>query len=333
MKTLFLLLSLCAQLAFAESERPLVRSAAVSEIEYRAYLLSEPQYFAVSRALLTERPTADKARELRERYEEAERTYISADLLKAHSVFLQVTELAFQDDWSAAQRAMIFHAYLRAAQTAQNPELRQNLLRDAGRFDFKNKIDEKLFPPPLVEEFKIIKSEETLVPVTLSRAFAPFSYALLNGETIDLKKFVLRVPAGDFRLTLISDSLKPVTQVLTASQLKLWQPSHEFFATGTCETPVITNGIPNRAETLYEHDCIVNKSKIATATPTLIEQTLQNREPYLRDKNNPTKRTEFYKNKWLWGAIGVVAAVIAIDQNHDRGNGRGTTEPTVKEGF
>jgi hypothetical protein len=198
---------------WASDDVALIKAPEISDIEFKAYILSHASFTPVSRRLTVARPAANNAQELRLRFETAERSYIGADVATAYQAFVSLADLAFVDDWSEAQRATIFYAFLRAAQTAPNIERRNELLRAAARFNTKAEIDAKLFPPPLVEEFKIVKSEESLVPIILGRAFTAYSVALLNGEIIELKKFALRVPAGEFRITLISDSLRPVTRV------------------------------------------------------------------------------------------------------------------------
>jgi hypothetical protein len=316
--------------AFAAYETPLTRSPFLSEVEFRAFLLSEPDYKAASLEILKNRPIKESAQLVRERYEAAERAFISADVINSHQTYLEVSEMAMSDDWSAAQRAMIFHSFLRAAQTASTLETRRELLQKAVRFSANEKIDKKLFPPPLVEEFDFIKSQEQMTPVVLPKSFKSYSYAILNGEVSELKSYMLRVPAGEFRLTLISDHLAPVTRVMSANELKSWQPKSDSLVAGGCDTAQFHSQLPANSAALFQGDCVARKNQMPNAPPTLLEQTLQNRDPYLNMKANSSPA--FYKNKWFWGAMGVIAVAVAIDQNRDRERSS-QPEPTVKDGF
>lgn len=331
MRYLNLLILNLAFFKMAVAATPLVRTSEVSEVEYRAFLLSDASYQAISLELIKNRPQKNLSLSLRERYETAERTFISDDLQKAHLSFLEVTEMSYQDDWNEPQRAIITHAYLRAAQTAPFPDIQINLLTNACRFNHEAMIDRQLYPPPLVEEYLKICRSLNFVTLLVPQQFKSYSYALINGRLINLSQSTLVVPPGEFRITLISDLRAPITRILSAGALASWSPQSDLLVKGDCKNPQFHSTVPVKTSALFSGDCIAEKNVgEINNTLTLLERSLLSTNASLKTQRN--LENSFYHNKWFWGAMGVLTAAIVIDHQRHKDR-RSAPEPTVKEGF
>ncbi len=327
---IFLIINLLAGVAHAAAPKVLLQSEDVSKPDYQAFIKSEPSYKTVVDDQIDNRIFRSNEKELIADFDKAERSFLGDTVESAHLNYKRVTELALANDWTESERKLIFHCYLRAAQTAVNDEKRLDLLIGSVNFDSRQTPDEKLFPPPLVAEWQKVHLKNTTATLQLSDAFQKYDTALVNGVRVDFKRFAIRVPHGSFRLTLLSNQLQPISKVATVDEFKSWNPQSAPFVAGTCEKPNVASSAPREAVALFPGDCVSGSS---TGTSTVTATEKNNIATNLFDRNLPgpaaEKSDSVFKKPMFWGIAGAAVAFLAYSANQNKSD----PAPTHKTGF
>src|SRR5690606_35663664 len=92
-------------------------------------------------------------------YEEAGYLFLQGSPDEAHHAYIQITSLVHDADWRTVQRKMIFHSFLRAAQTSGDASKQTSLLTQAVHFNANEAGDPQLYPPPLLRELDQLRQE------------------------------------------------------------------------------------------------------------------------------------------------------------------------------
>jgi hypothetical protein len=328
---LFLILTSICNTVFATDTQPLIQSASVSPIEYEAFLKMNTQFKPVSEELASQRTYEVSSQKLPELFDEAEKSFLSEPVEVAHDKYKQVIRLALKSDWSDSERKLIFHAFLRMAQTAVNAEKRSEYLIQSRQLDSKLKPDDNLFPPPLIKDWEALQAKDIFKIVQLNKSFAAYNVAFVNGKRIDFKRFTLLVPKGDFRLTLFSNSRAPYTKILNAEKIKYVLASSAPLATGDCNNPKFNKALS--AAALYPDDCVSYGLKAKNGSLTKSDLGEFNEKSVMQNRIEARTNFEsrpFYKSGVFWTAAAAVAAYVIYKQNE---NDRDGSPATHKTGF
>src|SRR5262249_26176422 len=146
-------------------------------------------------------------------------------------------------------------------QSAPTAGERDSWLERAARQFPDIQADENLFPPPLLETFRarravVLEHAENFEPFA---QFRDYRYLLINGKRFaispDLK---IKLPDGEFRISAYSDTVAPVTERLSRTQLKSFRVQFPHLASGTCLTPSGADSIAgiNSWSVVYSADCL-----------------------------------------------------------------------------
>lgn len=323
-KCIFLILGF-SQFVYA-SPKPLIQSEEISVTEYEAFLKTEPKFKSVIETLATQRANSSIAKELAENFEAAERSFLSDTVESAHENYKKVLALALASDWTESQRQLLFHSYLRAAQTAVLEAQRQNFLDASIAFDPKSEPDEKLFPPPLVAEWRAVKKAVRSTTLQLPPRLKQFEGAFINGTKVDFKRYAIRVPARVFRLTLLSNRFEPVTRVGTVNDMRDWEPKTIPLSSGTCASPQIHTQMLEDPSVLYSDSCISTTKALGTASKAT------EMAPALFQKTNFAKETQsqdsVLKKPLFWGIVGSVVAIAAYSASRQKNDEAPATHKT-----
>lgn len=322
---LIIFIFLFSQLVQAEP-KTLIQSDDVSTTDYAAFLKTESNFRSVIETLNLQRPTSALARDLSAAFETAERSFLSETVESAHENYKKVIAMAFLGDWSDSQRQLIFHSYLRAAQTAVLEKQRRSYLEDSINFDSKLQPSDQLFPPPLVAQWHIAKKSASFATVQLPKRFRQFDAAFVNGVKFDLKRFAIRVPRKTFRLTLLSNQFEPVTKVGTYNDLGEWEPKTIPLSSGTCKDPQIHSHWISSPVVLYADGCVSNAKATETATARA-ESTpaLFGQKEFMAE---PRPATSVFKKPLFWGIVGTVVAVAAYSASRQKDDSAPATHKT-----
>ena len=320
------------------SAKLLIQSGSLSNIEYEAFLKTHPEYEPVMSVWLENPAYEVSSRSLRQAFDEAEKSFLSEPVEVAYDKYKQVPTLAFKSDWSDSERQLIFHAFLRVAQTAINEKKRMEYLKLSKQFDSKLRPDDNLFPPPLIKEWDSLQAKDLFKIIQLNKSFSAYSVGFINGRKIEFKRFTVLVPKSDFRLTLLSNSKAPFTKIVNAEKIYSVKPSSPSLVEGSCKKPEIYKGMSSSAAALFAGDCVANTEGSMLGAPGGNLPTVKNK--YLTDVSEKTlaqnrletrtsfESAPFYKSGTFWVAVGAVAAYVAYKQKEDNKDSGVATQKT-----
>jgi hypothetical protein len=154
----------------------------------------------------------------------AQEHFLKSEISRIQTEWQDVTSFAYKADWGPAQREMIQTAYMRLSQIASTPESTKKYLRAAYEFSPSYEPDDKLFPPPLVEQYQELRKSRVVQTLSMKN-FSGFSILYVNGVRTDIESTdAIEIAAGPKRMTLLSPMYTPVTRVLDAESLLTFNP-------------------------------------------------------------------------------------------------------------
>ena len=152
--------------------------------------------------------------------------------------FKQITDLALSADWTEEDRRIIFYSFLRQAQGEEDLEKRKALLLSASGFIlFDNEglkdSDKGLFPPPLMEELRLMKKQANFLSLDWEKIFPDHEILLINGRQIQ-KDIEVKIPQAFYRVSAFSSSHRPWSKNLSLSDLLLQDARTKSLTKGSC---------------------------------------------------------------------------------------------------
>jgi hypothetical protein len=282
------------------------------------------KYETFSEYYLETHPQQKNVENLLNEFESAQKYYLVKSKELAIQNYEKVISFSDMDDWRDIHRKIIFLSYIRMSEL--NPENQKTWILKALSFSMdtdprKLDLDKKTIKKIL--DLKNSLKQTPGMAQTISWQVGPlkrdFSYILINGHIIDLKKIeTVKIPSGKFRLTFLSDIYKPQTLQVSSQQIPLLIPTRIPFVSGNCEKPYVNNEgeILSDISIYYSRDCIkdqigkkflVTSPALPNSTPNLLT-TAKYKEP-------------IYKKNWFWvaaGILGSVALIYVVHKNDEK---------------
>ena len=306
----------------------MVRAPQTPIEEFDAYLQTENITSYSKVQLLQIQNQSSDIKMLSSLLEQAQRSFIKGHLRQSGDYFQAIVQEAYKKDWLEEAQNIIFYSYLRLAQIEwkENPDA---FLHSAILFSPSLKPDPSLFPPPLIQKLNEIKNSQPQLLVSLKGIFPFHEIILINGK-IFLKDRI-KLPYGKYRVTALSSSHQPWSQVISLSEMVQKRILTPPWAGGTCKKPSVLKNI-KKENILYPNFC-----KWEFAFETLKEKkSLEEKTSNTRIQKNIEQGIEVsIKNlnhkKWIWVGIAITGVVIGlvILSNKDRT----PSKPTVRKGF
>ncbi len=254
--------------AFGSSDAvPLLRSAEVTAVE------SEGFAEAMQRQLISQ--SLDQAPEgatdkLGILLQHAQESWLSGSIDSARENFAKMIEQALREDWRAPERETIVYAMMRLAQVSKNDFERDGILRRALVFAPDARIDEDLFPPPLVQRFQDLKnaggeaserpSKKGVIRIRLKSIFKSAEFVRINGKKYPLDSDLdLALWPGEYRVSVFSDFALPLVMIMSEDELLHFSYHPTLLASGTCREPKL-----NVASTSVKVDVLFAKGCVRT---------------------------------------------------------------------
>ena len=333
----------------AGAEPILFRAADSSELEYRARLRSEESFQTPTQAYLSQHPTPHARETLLNRFARAQGAFLNNSIGEARRHFQEVVALLPTDDWAAVDREVFVHAFLRLAQLEKGAADRDHWLEQIPRLGSEVKIQNDLFPPPVLDRLRAITREQPSLELDPARAEWPL--VLINGVSCRARACP-RFPAAEssVRLTFVSDQWVTQTVHADLGELKRLRPPKVSWVTGTCArgglTPAARELGPGRAffglecETAGRDPRPGPAESLAPPLPRVVEN--KSSLPAAAVAPVESSRRPLYKSPWVWVGLGAVAltvvAVAVASSGHHGPAGSAPVEgppapPTTTYGF
>lgn len=274
-------------------------------------------YKTFSKYYLENSPKEKNVESLLNEFENAQKYYLVKSNELARQYYEKVVSFSDLDEWKEIQRKVIFLSYIRLGELS--PQNQDDWFLQALKFSLE--IDPTKLNLSKNTLQRILELKKSFLKETITWQVSPFkgdfSYILINGHVIDLKKIeTVNIPSGKFRVTFLSDIYKPQTLQVSSQQIPLLIPTRIPFVSGTCKKPFVNNEgeILDDISIYYSKDCITNqKDKKWTAT--------EESAPSIPNFSTAKFEEPIYKKKWFLITLGVLAsaaAVYMIDKNGEK---------------
>ena len=208
--------------------------------EFKAHLkILDTSHISYAQNKLNQKRKLAKSFQLKEKLLVAQKLYLSGEEKKAIEIFQEITKLSTLADWDEEDRRIILYSFLRRAQSEEDSEKRKALLFSASDFVlFKitssNYSDYDLFPPPLMEELKLIQGKANFLSVYWKKIFPDYEIILINGKQIQINQKTI-LPQAFYRISAFSSSHQAWSHNLNLSELLSQKIKTKNLTTGPCE--------------------------------------------------------------------------------------------------
>ncbi len=262
-----------------------IKSPQMSLQEFKASVQAlGPSHISYAQNKLSKTREQIKAFQLKKKLVLAQEFYLSGEEAKAIKAFKQITDLALSADWDEEERRIILYSFLRQAQIEKDLEKRKALLLSTSNFtvfeiNSTNYPDYELFPPPLMEELKLIQRKVNFLSMNWKNIFPDHQIILINGIQIK-KNEKLKIPQSFYRISAFSSSHLSWSKKLNLSELLSQKIKTDRLTKGSCENLQI------KADWKNKNTQILNPSPC----PTSIISHLKTNSSY--GKNPSAKKFE-----------------------------------------
>ncbi len=294
-----------------------IQSPSTPNIAYEKRLVSDPKLQSYIQYLQNQ--TNKNKLTLENTFKRAQFEFLQGSLEKAADLFKQLTEMQHQARWSLTEQKIIHYAFLRLAQL--RPTDTKSWLRKAFLFNPKVKVDENLFPPPLVDHYKSLQKSTPVNVWTLPKRVENFDQVFINGRPLPKGVTFFRYRPGRVRMDLLSNIYQPVTLVTDLKDLESTKVTLHPLATGTCQAPNFHFKASQKFRLLNE-DCLSGKAAV-TGTQTLSK--------WQAATVKPEQGPSILKNKWFWVGVSVIATGLTLHSLNQK-ESQGGTAPAPPSG-
>lgn len=312
MKFLILILTLmCFTSQTLAKETVLLVSPLVKLEERDLPVQLDKDYQSFSEYYLKNYPKEKNVENLLNEFESAQKYYLVKSNELARQYFEKVVAYSDVDEWRDVHRKIIYLSYIRLSEL--NPENSEEWILSALRFSLDTDPKKLDLSKNILK--KILSLKNSFLKQTIHWAVSPFrgdfSYILINGHIVDLKKIeTIKIPSGKFRVTFLSELYKPQTYQVSSQQIPLLVPTRIPFVSGTCEKPFINNEgeIKSKIAVYYSKGCIKNHDGMRWASM----RDVQAPPAYDFTSRVTYKDEPFYKKKWFLVTMGIVATSALV---------------------
>lgn len=291
----------------------LIQAMDTSNTEYQSalHLESSAQSFSdwQKSQVLKQAPVA----ELRRLYTAAMATYLQGSLSESQKLFEKVADLRNQYHWSESARYLIFTAVLRRAQSETKSYVKQSWLNVSLEIGWDLKPDDKIFPPPLIQEWQQQRDQLQWISIHTLLSDPYLSSILINGHYYDLKKIIPRIPKLRARVTLLSNQKQSVTSIVSTDQIFEKLKWKDWIVSQKCNEPKNWEST-NRSKfrIIWPSNCQKNLDLEITQTPKALLSPVSE-GPKLKTSSN-----------WIWWGLGAIAvAYVVHSQNKQQESSSG----------
>ncbi len=288
----------------------LVQGPNVSDVQFEKHLMENPEWVSYSQFFQRQDETAHE--KLLQDFKQAQFEFLKGSLEKSKQLFESIGDRQHDHLWPSKLQKIIHYSFLRTAQLDR--EKSSYWLHQALLFNPNLTIDHQLFPPPLVEEYESLKMSHPLQVWSFPEGSNQFRSILINGRPVGNRSKFFRYRKGTVRLDFVSNQWQPVKIVSPLSQLEDSKVSAHPLAQGSCYSPQF-HTLPSTSGQfrLYDGTCVSQSSTSSTQK--------KNKDLKLPSLAAKPTRPHWYKNRWLWAGVSLVATGFVVHSLNQQKNG------------
>lgn len=297
---------LCAGSVFAEN-KIIYRAPNTSDFDFSAMKQARTDMIALDDYQLKNLVPNEIKENLRAAFIKAQVSHLNSQTAQNIELWQDVISYAFKADWQKNNREMIQMAYLRLAELSSTSIESKKWITQCFEYDPQFKPDAHLFATPTTEQYGAIRAKYIFKNFAFVRRTG-FSKILINGTLFDLlEKKPIHITNGLKRITLLSQTYKPVTRIIAAEFLNQLTPEKELAS----------------QESNYMHESEPAFDYALHSTTDFAPSIEKN----IAKDNAP----QFYKKPWFWASTATLIGAIVI-YNNSKQSDPGHT-PTHREGL
>ena len=324
--------------SYALAEPVLIQSPQTTLVEFLAYAETEPIKTYTQYQLEKNQKTARPVH-LQSLLKQAQMDFLSHEPNQSKKSFQNIADHIHSFDWNKEERKIIFYALFRLAQLEKDPKKQILLLKEALAFSMGLKVDTKLFPPPVTNQYTKVKKMATFVPLKLNKIFPLHSVVIINGRAYSHKE-ELALPYGLYRVSAFSTSHKSWTQTLSLSRLISKKLKTPALVSGSCQKPILSHQFLHEQSVriLFPNFCVWDSSlSLAKQEKNLLPTQLK-----IAEQLKAPEEEKSYLEEWIWLGVAVVVGGTAIwaltrnakpNKNPEPKPKQEPQKPVVKIGF
>ena len=291
-----------------------IQSEQTSDIRYQRHLLENPQSQSFIQYHVSQK--SDWTYELLNELKLGQFHFLNGDLKKAQKHFKKMAELQHQVNWGPKERGGIHYALMRLSQLEKDENQRQAWLKQAVAFEYNKNPDSKLFPPPLIEDYLKLRKKMVQHIWQLPKQADLFDRILINGKKQRGHSGFIKTVGAVQRVQFLSNRYLPIHYVAHPEQLGKLLVKPIPLARGNCHQPVLNTDINPGWKWVYLLDDCISDRRDSVQPHLASEKTDHKNQTYQQitvdsEKKAETK-TRFYKSKWFWVGLSVVATGFAF---------------------
>ncbi len=329
---------------FCFANETLYRSIEVSEIEFSEFQ-KQSNFTSPLQQHDNELQNSEMKKNLERLFVIAQSSFLEMTAPEAILTFQKVTALAYSEDWSADQRQMIRHAFLRLAQL--DLPNRKSDFAQLNSFDDEYKPDAELFSPDLIRELEESRADKVSanqkISWSLSTEMKLFDQILINGRVYSLRSINdIQLSPRNNRITLLSNAFAEQSLTADAEHIMSWKPALIPFVVGDCENAQLAKGSQEKWVALFKNNCLAHLSKVASLNASLDLQPVTKIQDINANNLWPTSqglaattRTDSEMSSstthWFWWGLAAVAAVSLYENQNSHKEAK--TVPSHRSGF
>jgi hypothetical protein len=274
-------------------------------------------YKSFSSYYLENFPKEKNSENLLNEFENAQKYYLVGSLELARQYYENVIAFSDVDEWRDIQRKIIYLSYIRMSEL--NPQNAKDWISQALSFSLETDPSQLGFSKDTIRKIKETKNSflKQTISWQVGNFKKDFSYLLVNGHVIDLKKIeIVKIPSGKFRVTFLSDVYKPQTYQVSSQQIPLLVPTRIPFVTGSCEKPFVNNEgeILSDLAVYYSKGCIktlVDKKWTGKNSSDSVVVSSYDSNPAFTTTTSIDSEP-IYKKTWFLVALGVLSTAVTV---------------------
>lgn len=285
----------------------LLQAQETTTADYQAALQASPftqSYVAFQKSKISkDAPVA----ELRRLYSSAMVAYLNGDAKAAEKGFEKVTDLRHQHHWGESARFLIFTACLRRGQLEKKSYARQSWLNVSLEIGWDLEPDQKIFPPPLIQEWRTQKEQLQWVSVHSLIADPYLNGLMISGRFYSLKNSLPKIPKVRARISYLSNQKQPVTAIALTDQLTKEIEWKDWAVATKCEEAKNWESTKpdGKFRTIWPASCLSKMDLEITKAPSAFQNNAM-----------PMSKLSVSSNKLIWWGLGtLVVAYVIYDQN------------------
>ncbi len=306
-----------------------VRSIQSKKLEFLSYIeVSNKRSFV--NQLNIENKIGFDSLHLIDKLKKAKKLELIGETHLAYLNYLNISKLRLNYQWDEDHRSIIHYSILKLSEL--DIKNQTYWIKNALAFDYNNKSNLKYLKKSTQRVFNKISKKIKKTQAYIPPEFYEYDEIWINGLNLkmsQLKKYHF-ISNEKYLVSLYSNVYFPKKLTLTLKELNQYEQPPQFIVEGTCDDSKVNPEVNFKfSQSLYGYfnqDCSVQlnpkiNQELSKKNNLNKQDLFTISKPKQLDLSQSTKKmssNKWYKNKWLWVAVGALVSYKVYEQNQPR---------------